>query len=58
MELFYPQHFSAGGMCFLVQLNAYVNAKRIFSDCARATSYSIRWLKQVQPMGDQGAAAE
>ncbi len=45
MEPFYPLHVHVCGECFLVQLEAYVSAERIFSDYAYFSSYSDSWVE-------------
>jgi SAM-dependent methyltransferase len=44
-ETYYPLHVYVCGQCFLVQLDQYESAERIFSDYAYFSSYSDSWLK-------------
>ena len=45
MEPFYPLHVKVCEECYLVQLEEYVSAERIFSEYAYFSSYSDSWLK-------------
>jgi SAM-dependent methyltransferase len=45
MEPFYPLHVKVCQQCFLVQLEQYVSAERIFTEYAYFSSYSDSWLK-------------
>jgi SAM-dependent methyltransferase len=45
MEPFYPLHVQVCAKCFLVQLEEYVSAERIFTEYAYFSSYSDTWLK-------------
>src|SRR5215472_9878798 len=44
-ETYYPLHVYVCEKCFLVQLDEYVSAEKIFSDYAYFSSYSDSWLK-------------
>src|SRR5438105_12343386 len=44
MEAFYPLHVRVCDRCFLVQLDEYVSAERIFNEYAYFSSYSDTWL--------------
>ena len=44
-EVYYPLHVYICEQCFLVQLEEYESAERIFSDYAYFSSYSDSWLK-------------
>jgi len=43
-ESFYPLHVYVCGTCFLVQLEEFESAEKIFSDYAYFSSYSDSWL--------------
>ncbi len=47
-EVFYPLHVYVCGKCFLVQLEEYESAEKIFSDYAYFSSYSDSWLKHAE----------
>jgi len=47
-EIYYPLHVYVCGNCFLVQLEEYESADRIFSDYAYFSSYSDSWLKHAE----------
>lgn len=44
-EVYYPLHVYVCGQCYLVQLEEYESAEKIFSDYAYFSSYSDSWLK-------------
>lgn len=44
-EVYYPLHVFVCGQCYLVQLEEYESAEKIFSDYAYFSSYSDSWLK-------------
>jgi SAM-dependent methyltransferase len=44
-EVYYPLHVYVCNECFLVQLEEYESAEKIFSDYAYFSSYSDSWLK-------------
>ena len=44
-EVYYPLHVFVCGECYLVQLEEYESAEKIFSDYAYFSSYSDSWLK-------------
>jgi 2-polyprenyl-3-methyl-5-hydroxy-6-metoxy-1,4-benzoquinol methylase len=44
-EVYYPLHVYVCEQCFLVQLEEYESAEKIFSDYAYFSSYSDSWLK-------------
>jgi hypothetical protein len=44
MEPFYPLHVYVCGVCFLVQLEEYVDPREIFTEYAYFSSYSNEWL--------------
>jgi SAM-dependent methyltransferase len=44
-EVYYPLHVYVCEQCFLVQLEEYESAERIFSDYAYFSSYSDSWLE-------------
>jgi SAM-dependent methyltransferase len=44
MEAFYPLYVYVCRECFLVQVEAYVNAEHIFSDYAYFSSYADSWV--------------
>ncbi len=44
-EVYYPLHVYVCEKCFLVQLEEYESAEKIFSDYAYFSSYSDSWLK-------------
>src|SRR5215470_9660285 len=46
-EVYYPLHVYVCGQCYLVQLEEYESAEKIFSDYAYFSSYSDSWLKHV-----------
>ena len=45
MESFYPLRVMVCDQCFLVQLQEYVSAERIFTEYAYFSSYSTSWLQ-------------
>jgi SAM-dependent methyltransferase len=47
-EVYYPLHVYVCEKCFLVQLEEYVSAEKIFSDYAYLSSYSDSWLKHCE----------
>jgi 2-polyprenyl-3-methyl-5-hydroxy-6-metoxy-1,4-benzoquinol methylase len=47
-EIFFPLHVYVCETCFLVQLEEYVSAEKIFSDYAYFSSYSDSWLKHCE----------
>jgi hypothetical protein len=48
MEPFYPLHVHVCNECFLVQLEAYVSAERIFDNYAYFSSYSDSWVEHAR----------
>jgi SAM-dependent methyltransferase len=48
MEPFYPLHVWICEECLLVQLEAYVDAREIFSDYAYFSSYSTSWVEHAR----------
>lgn len=44
-EVYYPLHVYVCAQCYLVQLEEYESAEKIFSDYAYFSSYSDSWLK-------------
>lgn len=44
-EVYYPLHVYVCDKCFLVQLEEYESAEKIFTDYAYFSSYSTSWLK-------------
>src|ERR1700736_1538057 len=44
-EIYYPLHVRVCESCFLVQLDQYESAEKIFSDYPYFSSYSDSWLK-------------
>jgi SAM-dependent methyltransferase len=53
MEPFYPLRALVCGRCFLVQLEEFETAERIFSDYAYFSSYSTSWLEHSRRYSDQ-----
>jgi SAM-dependent methyltransferase len=53
MEPFYTLKAYVCDQCFLVQLEEFVTADKIFSDYAYFSSYSSSWLKHVSNYSDQ-----
>ncbi len=51
-EVYYPLHVYVCEQCFLVQLEEYESAERIFSDYAYFSSYSDSWLKHAEKYCD------
>ncbi len=47
-EVYYPLHVYVCDQCFLVQLEEYESAEKIFSDYAYFSSYSDSWLKHAE----------
>src|SRR5215469_13097471 len=47
-EVYYPLHVYVCGQCYLVQLEEYESAEKIFSDYAYFSSYSHSWLKHAE----------
>jgi SAM-dependent methyltransferase len=47
-EVYYPLHVYVCDHCFLVQLEEYESAEKIFSDYAYFSSYSDSWLKHAE----------
>jgi 2-polyprenyl-3-methyl-5-hydroxy-6-metoxy-1,4-benzoquinol methylase len=47
-EMYYPLHTFVCERCFLVQLDQYESAEKIFSDYAYFSSFSDSWLKHSQ----------
>jgi len=47
-EIFYPLHVRVCGGCFLVQLEAYVPADKIFTEYAYFSSYSTSWVEHAR----------
>jgi SAM-dependent methyltransferase len=47
-EVYYPLHVYVCNQCFLVQLEQYESAEKIFSDYAYFSSYSDSWLKHAE----------
>jgi SAM-dependent methyltransferase len=47
-EVYYPLHVYLCESCFLVQLEEYESAERIFSEYAYFSSYSDSWLKHAE----------
>jgi SAM-dependent methyltransferase len=47
-ETYYPLHVYVCERCFLVQLEQYESAEKIFSDYAYFSSYSDSWLKHAE----------
>src|ERR1700683_603179 len=47
-EMFYPLHVYVCEECFLVQLEEYERAEKIFGDYAYFSSYSDSWLKHAE----------
>lgn len=52
-ETYYPLHVYVCEQCFLVQLEQYESAERIFSDYAYFSSYSDSWLKHSENYCDK-----
>jgi len=52
-EVYYPLHVYVCGRCYLVQLEEYESAEKIFSDYAYFSSYSDSWLKHADDYCDQ-----
>jgi SAM-dependent methyltransferase len=52
-EMFYPLHVYVCDHCFLVQLQQYESAERIFSYYAYFSSYSDSWLKHCEAYCDK-----
>ena len=52
-EVYYPLHVYVCEKCFLVQLDDYVSAEKIFSDYAYFSSYSDSWLKHCETYCDK-----
>jgi hypothetical protein len=47
-EIYYPLHVYVCDSCWLVQLEEYESAEKIFSDYAYFSSYSDSWLKHCE----------
>ena len=47
-EVYYPLHVHVCDQCWLVQLEEYESAEKIFSDYAYFSSYSDSWLKHCE----------
>ena len=52
-EVFYPLHVYVCERCYLVQLEEYESAEKIFSDYAYFSSYSDSWLKHSRKYCEQ-----
>jgi len=52
MEAFYPLHVRVCRSCFLVQLEAYVSGKDIFTEYAYFSSYSDSWVEHARRYAD------
>jgi SAM-dependent methyltransferase len=52
-EVYYPLHVYVCERCFLVQLEEYESAEKIFSDYAYFSSYSDSWLKHCENYCDK-----
>ena len=48
MEPFYPLHVYVCGTCFLVQLQEFVSAERIFTEYAYFSSYADSWVEHMR----------
>jgi len=55
-EMYYPLHVYVCERCWLVQLEEFESAEKIFSDYAYFSSYSDSWLKHAQQYCEQMAA--
>ena len=53
MEPFYPLHVYVCGDCWLVQLDAFEPAERIFADYLYFSSFSDSWLRHAEAYVDQ-----
>jgi hypothetical protein len=52
-EVYYPLHAYVCERCFLVQVEQYVSAERIFTEYAYFSSYSESWLAHAQAYVDR-----